>query len=403
MQQQQKISILGVVIWLIGAMFFLYEFFLRTFLGALGKQIIPALHLTASQFALIASAFYISYGLMQIPVSVIAERLGMKITMLMATLLCCISAYLFAHTNAFYSALLYRLLMGLGGGFAFICLLMITMTWFPRKYFALFIGLGQFIGTMGALCAGGPLANIVSEQDINWRTVFEFIALFGLLLFIMALFFMKNSKKNKQQGRVIYLNNQESIWTKLKQLITSWQAWLVASYSACVFLAVAMLGAVWGTMFLQSLGFSQFNAASLVSFSWLGFAIGCPTLGIISDIFYRRRPIMIFCGILGFVSICLIVYVKLSSGFLYGLLFFILGVTSAGQSIGFAAITEHVKPELKSLALGLNSAFITLLAAAIPLVVGLLIQYSAGNISAKDYSSDNFIFGFSILPILYLV
>ncbi|WP_367608019.1 hypothetical protein [Legionella sp. W05-934-2] len=41
--------------------------------------------------------------------------------------------------------------------FGFICLLISVYDWLPRKNAALFIGLSQFIGTMGPMLAAGPL------------------------------------------------------------------------------------------------------------------------------------------------------------------------------------------------------------------------------------------------------
>ncbi|WP_230579112.1 hypothetical protein [Coxiella burnetii] len=48
---KSPISFLGLIIWLIAALFFLYEFFLRTFIGTVAHQIIPDLHLTPESFA----------------------------------------------------------------------------------------------------------------------------------------------------------------------------------------------------------------------------------------------------------------------------------------------------------------------------------------------------------------
>lgn len=401
MQAQQQFTIIGWIVWITAAVFFLYEFFLRTFLGALAPQVIPDLHLNASQFALIASIFYVSYGLMQVPVGYIADTIGVKKSMLLAIGVCTTAAFLFATSQGFYSALLYRLLMGFGGAFAFICLLVVTIDWFPKKYIAGLIGFGQFIGTMGALCAGGPLATVVSTYHIHWRFVFTIIGSVGVLLLLLTVVFVKSKSQNKAE-QVIYLKAEPGAKTKMWLLLNSRQAWFVATYSAFVFLSLAMLGAVWGTIFLQSLGIKQSVAATIISMGWLGFALGCPILGAVSDKLVRRRPIMIGCSVVGFIAIALFVYVKFTSPWIYAVLLFLVGFTGSGQSIGFAIITEHVKPELKSMALGLNSAFITLLAAVMPLIVGAVIDHVAGaNTAVSNYHTSDFILGFSLMPLLY--
>lgn len=403
-QQLKRITLTGIFIWSIGAVFFLFEFFLRTFLGALGKQIIPDLHLTPSEFAFLASAFYIAYGLMQVPVGAITDTFGPKLSLSFAALICGLSAFWFAHVHSFTLAVVCRFLMGLGGGFAFLCLLVITIEWFPKNKLALFVGIGQFVGTMGALLAGGPLASIVVQAHVPWRNVFIAISAVGFIIFILSLLFVRKQKQDRQ-NRVVMLKQDKSISHKTKRLAQSKQAWWVATYSAFVFLSVAMLGAVWGTIYLQSLGYSQQVSASIMSLAWLGFACGCPILGGISDYIIRRKPIMLLCALVGLIIAICLVYIPLHHAWLYGILFFILGVTSSGQSIGFAIITEHVEPELKSMALGLNSAFITLLAALIPVIVGLIVQHVAHVSGAhlKHYSHHDFILAFTIMPLLYFL
>lgn len=402
-KEENKISALGITIWSLCALFFLYEFFLRTFLGALANQIMPSLNLPPSEFALLASAFYIAYGVMQIPVGIIGDKFGIKKSLLFACLVSGLSSFLFATSGGFITAFIYRFFMGFGGSFAFIILLITTINWFPKKYLALFVGLGQFIGTMGALIAGGPLAFIVTQYQVNWRVVFFGIGVFGFVLFILSWIFVKEGK-NQQKDFLVFIQRPTPLFRKFFQLFTSKQSMLIAFYSAFIFLSVAMLGAVWGSLYLQSLGFSQKLAASIVSFGWFGFACGCPALGYISDLMVRRKPIMVFCALVGLILVCILIYVPFKLFWLYAALFFVLGITSAGQSIGFATITEHVKKDIKSIALGLNSAFITLLAALTPIIVGSIIQEVAGPAKlAADYVSKDFTIAFSVMPLLYFL
>lgn len=404
-QKDKKITGLGVIAWSICALFFLYEFFLRTFLGALAHQIIPDLRLTPSRFALLASTFYIAYGLMQIPVGAIGSKYGIKKCLIFACLVCAFASFGFANTHSFIPALIYRFLMGFGGGFAFLILLIATITWFPKSKLAFFVGLGQFIGTMGALIAGGPLAYVVSSDSISWRLVFNFIALFGFLLFILSFIFVRKNEKDKRNARYI-IQPSFTLKQKLIRVFTSKQCIYIAFYSAFVFLSAAMLGAVWGTLFLQSVGYTQKIAASAVSCSWLGFAVGCPLLGYLSDIFIRRKPIMIICAAVGLILICTFVYFPVHQFWISASLLFLIGVTSAGQSVGFATITEHVRPSVKPLALGLNSAFITLMAAISPLIVGGIVQRVSGvsheAVQNQSYVPKDFSFAFTLMPILYL-
>ena len=67
-----KLSLLGIVIWLTCAAFFMYEFLLRTILGTFEHQIISDLDLSILTFSILSStAYQLTYGIMQIPVGII--------------------------------------------------------------------------------------------------------------------------------------------------------------------------------------------------------------------------------------------------------------------------------------------------------------------------------------------
>lgn len=401
-EKESPITPLGLCIWLLAATFFLYEFFLRTFVGSVAHQVIPDLRLNAETFAMIGSAYYIAYGLMQVPVGILADRFGVKIIMIFATLVCTVSTIMFAHSQSFVSAFVSRLLMGFGSSFAFVCLLMIAVTWLPEKFFGFFSGLSQFIGTMGPLLAGGPLITLMAKTHETWRQALTKVGLAGLALTVL-IFIVIREKPRSSQSSIVFLNVHEPFYKRLLRLATNHQAWFVAIYSATCYASMALLGAIWGTEFLQIEGFTQGIAASIISIAWLGYAIACPLLGAISDIAKRRRPALIFCALLGLMVTSIITYLPMHhSTWAYALCFFALGVAAGGQNIGFATISEHTDVRTKATALGLNNGMITLSSAFIPPVVSYFIY--ATTISGQTaLHPENFIFAFSIMPILFFI
>lgn len=400
-QEQSPISFLGLIIWLLAALFFLYEFFLRTFVGTVAHEIIPDLKLNAETFALIGSAYYITYALMQIPVGILSDKFGVKKIMVFATLLCSVATFLFAYSVGFTSAFISRLLMGFGSSFAFICLLVISVTWFPRKYFGFFAGASQFIGTMGPLLAGGPLVVLLAKAHGNWRLALSYVASFGIVLAILILLIVRTKPRDEKQT-VIYLEPSKPLSFRIKRLMKNPQAWYVALYSAGVYISLALLGAIWGTEYLQTRGLSQAAAADMISIGWFGYAVGCPLLGAFSDIAKRRKPILIFCASVGIFVTLVITYVPITFGWIYSFLFFMLGIAGSGQNIGFAAISEHVDFSTRATALGLNNGAITLYAALIPPLASFFITLSAKTHSLPLQPHD-FYLAFSLMPMFYIL
>ena len=212
-------------------------------MGTVADQIIPNLHLSAEKFALIGSAYYISYALMQVPVGILADKFGVKRIMVFAALVCAASTFLFAHASGFASAFVSRLLMGFGSSFAFVCLLVIAVTWFPPRYFGFFSGVSQFIGTMGPLLAGGPLVLLLARTHGSWRVALSEIAVFGVILSALIFLFVKSKPRGGEQV-LVYLRYPKSLSQRLIRLLENPQAWYIAFYSAAVYVSIIFLGAI---------------------------------------------------------------------------------------------------------------------------------------------------------------
>ncbi len=400
-KNNNKISALGLSIWLIAAAFFLYEFFLRTFVGTVAHQVIADLHLTAETFALLGTAYFGAYGLMQVPVGMLADKFGVKLIMIFATIICTVATFLFAHSTGFTTAFLSRFFMGFGSSFAFVCLLSVVLTWFPHKYFGFFAGLSQFIGTLGPLLAGGPLIAIIIKLHETWRMALMQIGFFGVILAVLILVIVKNKPKESTK-KVYFLQRPESLYIQTKRLMSNPQVWMIALFSATVYVSISLLSAVWGTDYLEAKGFTQETAAYMISIAWIGYAIGCPALGLFSDLLRRRKPALILSALLGLLSILLIIFYPFPNTYIFALAFFVFGIAAAGQNVGFAIISEQVTPKVRATALGLNNGMIGLFSAILPPLVSLLIILPANN-NLSLLTPHDFLWAFLSMPLLYAI
>ncbi|MFA8450324.1 MAG: MFS transporter [Bacteroidales bacterium] len=399
-QKKYFFSSIGVFIWLIAAFFFMYEFFLRTFVGSLAEQIIDDLKLNVESFPFLGTAYYLAYGLMQIPVGLLIDKYGVKFVMLISAIMCAVATIVFSFSTSFFTAMVGRFLMGIGSSSAFVSLLVIAITWFSRKNFGLFAGLSQFMGTLGPILAGGPLVEFVLSQNISWRLALVEIGIIGFALALFILFFVKN-KPRSGENNLIHLHFKETLKEKFLRLFKFRQPWFIAIYSSCNYMPLALMGAVWGTRYLQIRGLPQMSAADVISIAWIGYAIGCPLIGFLSDYFKRRKFFLFVSSSIGFIVSVIFLYASIKVQWVYYLCFFLLGIAASGQNIGFATIAEHVKPKTRAAILGLNNAVITLFISIMPPIVGYLIAVSGDGL--KDYKVNDFVFGLSVIPLFYLV
>lgn len=188
--------------------------------------------------------------------------------------------------------------------------------------------------------------------------------------------------------------NGSKQWSKILR------PWFIVLSSGTIYVSLPLLGAYWGTSYLQARGLTQTVAASISSFLWIGYAVGAPLTGKISDAMHRRLPVLSFCSAVGLIVSALIVYLPETSVLIFSLLFFLIGFASSGSSVGFALISEHVQPNLQATSLGFNNSMATFIGGLFPIVVGFLIERGTPE-GVHHYSVSQYQNGLILMPILY--
>jgi len=321
-------------------------------------------------FSLLSTTiFVVIYGAMQLPLGLLIKRFGLRNVLLVGSGLCAISCYLFAASNSFEAAMLARLLMGLGASTGFIGLLVAVLDWIPRRHTALFIGLSQFIGTMGPVFAAGPLESVIYALHLNWEQVFKELGFLGGCFFLAIFGCVHNRHVPNKQAKPY-----KSIKSSLKIMFASTQAWYIALYSGAVYFTIEYLSQNEGRLMLKLKGFSVQQASYLITLSWLGYAFGCPILGLISDYVGRRKGTMVVSALMALGAMVCIIYGHNKP--LIALGFFMLGTGAAGLTIGFAIMSEQFTHENAPIGFALNNTMMAVFTAASAPLIASILSYS---------------------------
>lgn len=400
----RKITLLGLLIWSLAALFFLYELFLRTFIGTIASNIISTIHLSAEQLSLVGAAYYLAYSFMQIPVGLLIDRFGIRRLLFLAVLFCASGVFLFAYSHSFWLLFLSRFMMGLGSSFAFVSLLILALNWFPRRNFGFFSGSTQILGAIGPILAGFPLILLLNLTHNNWRLIVSGVAISGLILAVLIAVFVRDFPKgghavNKHQIR-------RPLFEMLKALFTNKQAMWIAVYAYTIWASIALLGALWGTYYLETRGMTRDVAAEVTSVIWLGLAIGSPVIGIISDRIRRRKMPLVLCTLGGVIVSLLIIFVPGHNYWIFSALFFALGFIAGGQTLSFVILAEHVPIFLRATAMGFNNTAVTLGGVTVPPIVGLIVEWmpKVSHVhTTLTYSQRGFTYALLVMPILLII
>lgn len=368
-----QISTKGIIVWLICSLFFMYECLLRTVCGTFQAGLTTDLHLNAVTFALLSSTAYcFIFGPMQIPVGILIDKFGVKKTLFSAALICSLATFGFSTVHSYHAAIGYRVFMGLGSSFGFVCLLVSIYDWMPRHQIATFIGISQFIGTLGPMVAAGPLADISISAGINYRDVFLYISLAGFLIAFLVLIFVQKNRRSTGEG--IVLTPSKAVMKSLTALLKEKQVWYIAIYSACVYFCLEYFSENECVSLLMAKGFDAGFASYMITVSWLSYAFGCAILGFVSDRIKRRKSIMVISAFCCLIALSGIIYISLNA-WLTILCFVFLGVGASGQNIGFVIMAEQCKENSIPIGLGFNNAMIVLFNAILPPILGLILTH----------------------------
>lgn len=314
--------------WLLGALFYFYEFLLQVSPGVMVKELMQAFAVNATVLGTLSAVYFYAYASMQIPVGVMIDHLGPRKLITAAVLTCAIGCVVFAATTNLIIAGIGRGLIGLGSAFAAVGCMSIAIRWFPAKRFALLTGLMLMIGMLGASFGEAPLALLVDH--LHWRQTLFLFAAIGIALAILIFSVVRDAPANslffsinkKPQGRLTQ---------GLKHVLPSWQSWLVAIYGSFMYIPTSAFGALWGVSFLMTAyHFSKPIAAAFVSAVFIGWAVGSPFFGAVSDHIKRRKPPMIIGSIGALLTMTIVIYVPHLPSTILMILLFSFGFFSSG-------------------------------------------------------------------------
>lgn len=232
------------------------------------------------------SAIYLyAYAGLQIPIGVALDRWGPRRMLSGAAIVAAAGSALFAAADGIGLAYAGRLLVGIGCAVGFVGALKLATHWFPPERFAFVSGMTMFVAMVGAIAGQAPLAAAV--DIIGWRLSL-FGAAGGAAALAIATWLIVRDRPpgeeiQKEDGSV-------STAGGLARVLAGRQNWVIALYGgamAAPFLAYAGLWGVSHQMQLHGLG--RIEAAASNSLMLIGWAVGAPAGGWISDRLGRRR------------------------------------------------------------------------------------------------------------------
>ena len=335
---------LAWTVWALGTAFYAYGFFQRVAPSVMVSELMREFAATAVVLGNLSAFYFYAYAGLQLPLGVVLDALGPRRVMAAGALVAALGSTLFGAAETLGLAYLGRLLIGAGVAVALIGTLKLAMAWFPARRFATVSGLTMLVGTLGAVAGQAPLAAFV--EAVGWRAALLWAATFGLLMAVLLWTVVRDQPAPAPLAPGGATAAQPSIAQGLRRILANPQTWLIALYSGMMSAPWLTFAGLWGVPFaMVAYGLDRSAAAAAMSVVLIGFAVGAPLGGWISDAMSRRRPVMIGGAAGCLVTWLLILYLRQPPMAVIYVVFFLNGWFSGTVIIMFALAREHNAPQ----------------------------------------------------------
>jgi MFS family permease len=316
--------------------------------------------------------FYYGYSPFSLVAGVAMDQLGPRRVIPIGAALVGIGALLFGSGNS-EAASIGRFVQGAGGVFALVGAAYIASTNFPASRAATLIGATQMFGMAGG-AAGQFLVGPAIAAGVSWNSFWITMGIVGLA--VSALLVLLLPAPQKRERRDDWLKEAA---VSMKTVFLNPQSILCGMIAGLLFIPTTIFDMVWGVRYLQEArGFDYGAAVMRSSMVPLGWIIGCPLLGFVSDRIGRRKPVITGGAVVLLACLAWILYGRtdLFPPYVLGL---VTGLASGAAMLPYTVIKEANPPGMSGTATGvvnfINFTFSALLG---PVFGSLLLTVSGG-------------------------
>ena len=369
----------------------IFSMFHRSALAVLMPDISGALNLDSQQVGMLGALYLYAFALNQLPLGLLLARFGPRLIMALCLLLAALGALCLGIANQAWLAMLGRFFMGLGMSASFMGSLVFLAGWFPSNRFGLLSGLVAGAATLGGLLATTPLTWLAAL--LNWRGVFISLALATLFLAV-AFWYLVTDPPAREKAPGL----RQSLQLLLRRL----SFWILGLASAARYGFFVAVQSTWiGPFLIWGMGLSQEQSAGLVFKLILGYMLGMPLSGFISDRL-RARKAVIMVGLGGQALVALAMLFE-PGGSLLDLMMICLGLFSAPGVLIYAHAKEMLPAQVVAPALTWINFFTILAGGLLTQLMGHWLPQSVSSVNNAALFNPLWISGMAALSLALFI
>lgn len=328
-------------VWLIAVTFVVYYFSFQTGYSIVNYNVQQDVGLSISQVGLIAAAYTWVFAIFQFLSGPLLDRLGARKVLLPAITLVTIGIFIFARAESFGMLLVSQVFIALGACTGFVGAGYVGGTWFGWAKFSLMFGLVQFAASLFSAVNQNLLSWALTTWP--WRELFGYVAIFGVILFLVALFRLRDPAPVEVMGERGVGAFFSQVGQSMAAVAKFPAVWVASAFGALCFGVMLALGVVWGPKLLLVRGIDPGTANLASSLLWLGLATGCFITPWFSDRVARRKWPILGGLALQLLALGLLVYAPSMGPAMAVALCFTFGFGNSVHMLAFSSAADVVE------------------------------------------------------------
>ena len=383
--------------WALAASTFLYAFLQRVSPSVMVAELMASFGVGAALLGNLSAFYLYAYAVVQIPLGILFDRFGVRRLMAVSLLVSGSGSVLFASATTLEFAYLGRMLVGTGVACSWVGALTVAAHWLPASRFAMFAGLAQLLGMIGAIFGQAPLAAAVAHY--GWRGTL--VALGGLgAVMALAIFAVL-------RDRTVPSGTSARLADGIRSVIRVRETWACAVFGFAVTGPMLSFAGLWAVPYLMTAyELPRTAAAAMTSLIFAGWGVGAPAIGWLSDHLGRRRVPMLLSAAIAGVLLAAVIFGPRWPLWALGVILALHGAAASSMILSFALVKEHNPAAASAVAMGVVNTFVVGSGALLQPLVGWLLDrgWDGATLNgARVYSAAAFMHALAPLPLLFAV
>ena len=276
------------IAWSAASLFLIYQIMLQNSFSSMQGDIGHDLKLTAADISLVASIFFLTYALMQIPAGVLIDRFGSGWVIPPAILLVGVGTYVLSTSETLSEAVAGRLLMGAAGSFSFLGVTAITNRRISARRIGMATGLIDFAFSLGAAIAAISTLRLLLVFNEDWRLLLQYASYLSIPLAVICWFCIGRGEDSAPRRS----DDPASFWNDLRTTLFNQRIIKIGLIYGGFIGPLLGLSGLWNVQLQEAFHRSRSDASLFTTCMLIGIMIGAPLFGGLADRAGRYIPFL---------------------------------------------------------------------------------------------------------------